>query len=254
MLLACMVGVAFSTILVGIANQTNVTMNKQNFAPGVTFGAVSAVGSFSGTQWAQIWATQWLETCIFAVYLCIFVTLAGDPAVAGALLGPMIIFNSLSISVDTADAGFQFFWYSRESRTRTSSLGGGAEARNEPTRDALAELAQPLTRILRPATTSAICEPPDPQRTPKNMLVAMWHSSELVRSIMFGTLSTRIGMHVGVHFLWFVVEVALFFAAHQVVLRRQAAAAAAKAAKEAAAAAPPAQAVVAAAADEAPKA
>ena len=172
LLLACMVGVAFATILVGIANKTNITMNAQNLAPGVTYGAAAtAQGFFSGSQWAQIWATQWMETAIFTVYLCIFVTLAGNPAVAGALLGPMIIFNSLSISVDTSDAGFQFFWYA-----------------------------------------------------------PMWHSAELVRNIMFGTLSSRVGMHVGVHWLWLIVEVALFFAAHQVVARREAAAAAARAA------------------------
>ena len=201
MLLSCMTGVAFATILVGIANQTNISKNAQNLAPGVSYGAVNAVGFFSGTQWAQVWATQWLETSIFAIYLCIAVTLAGNPAVAGALLGPMIIFNSVAISVDTSDVGFQFFYYA-----------------------------------------------------------PMWHSSELVRTILFGTLSSRVSMHVGVHFLWFLVEVALFFAAHHVVARRAAAAAAAKetaaaaeAAATAAAAAPSQAAVVDAPSAEASK-
>jgi hypothetical protein len=66
----------------------------------------------------------------------------------------------------------------------------------------------------------------------------MWHSSELVRFIMFGTLASRVGMHVGVHFLWLLVEFALFFGAHQVDARKKAAAAAAAAAKEVAAPAP----------------
>jgi len=179
MLLAMMVGVAYSTILVGIANKSNITLNGQSMVPGVTYGATTAQGSFSGSVWAQVWATQWLETGIFAVWLAIFVTLAGDPAVAGAFLGPMIIFNALSISVDVSDAGFQFFWYA-----------------------------------------------------------PMWHSSELVRYIMFGTLASRVGMHVGVHFLWLIVEVALFFGAHQVDARKKAAAAAAAAAKDAAVPAP----------------
>ena len=178
LLLACTVGIAFATIAVGIANKTNITMNAQNLAPGVAYGAVNAVGSFSGAQWAQLWATQWLETSIFAVWLCIFVTLAGDPAVAGALLGPMIIFNSVAISVDVSDVGFQFFYYA-----------------------------------------------------------PMWHSAELVRNIMFGTLSSRVGMHVGVHFLWLILEVALFVVAHLVVARRAEAAAKAKAAPAVAAAA-----------------
>ena len=89
LLLAMMVGVAYSTILIGIANKTNITMNGQSskyssqatqathptpypiyftFAvvPGVTYGASAAQGSFSGSIWAQVWATQWLETSIFA--------------------------------------------------------------------------------------------------------------------------------------------------------------------------------------------
>ena len=38
----------------------------------------------------------------------------------------------------------------------------------------------------------------------------MWHSSELIRNIMFGTLSSRVGMHVGVHFAWLVAELIAF--------------------------------------------
>jgi hypothetical protein len=170
-LLTCMVGVAFATILIGIANESNVTKNAQSFAPGVTYGATSAVGFFNGVHWAQCWTAAWLESLVFALYLCIAVAFVGDPAIAGALLGPMIIFNSLAVSVDTSDVGFQFFYYA-----------------------------------------------------------PMWHTSELVRNILFGTLSSRVGMHVGVMFLWLIVELALFFVVHMVVARRQAAAAAAKAA------------------------
>lgn len=42
----------------------------------------------------------------------------------------------------------------------------------------------------------------------------MWHEAELVRNILFGTLRTRVGMHVGVLFAWLVLEVLLFVALH----------------------------------------
>jgi hypothetical protein len=54
----------------------------------------------------------------------------------------------------------------------------------------------------------------------------MWHSSELLRNIMFGTLKSKVAMHVGIHFLWFIVETILFFLASVVEGKKAAAAAA----------------------------
>jgi hypothetical protein len=59
----------------------------------------------------------------------------------------------------------------------------------------------------------------------------MWHSSELLRNIMFGTLQSKVSMHVGIHFLWFLVETILFFFA-SIVEGKKAAAAAAAASKD----------------------
>lgn len=154
LLFSCMVGIAYSTILTGLARTHNLTKLSQHFpSPVITHGATYfANGDFDGNVWASVWATQWLESIIFALYLMTAAVAAGGPEIAGALLGPMIIFNSISLSVDVSDPGFKFFWYA-----------------------------------------------------------PMWHSSELVRNICFGTLSSRVGMHVGVHFAWAVLEVVLFF-------------------------------------------
>jgi hypothetical protein len=168
---ACMIGAAFATITIGLARSSNLTMLTSSNSPGVTYGATNAVGNFDGPIWARVWACQWLESSIFALYLCLFAVLAGGPEVAGALLGPMIIFNAISLNVDVSDPGYQFFWYA-----------------------------------------------------------PFWHSSELIRNIMFGTLSSRVGMHIGVHFLWFILESALFFFVHVRVAPRDAAARAASAA------------------------
>ena len=51
----------------------------------------------------------------------------------------------------------------------------------------------------------------------------MWHAAELVRFEMFGTLASRVPMHVGVLFLWLGVELPLFFAVHVRVAAREAA-------------------------------
>jgi len=164
---AGMVGVAFATIIIGIAGNNNLTMLNQTYVPGVTYGAANAVGTFTGSHWATIWAIIWMQTLVFVLWLAIFTTAAGDsPAPAGALLGPLIIFNAISISVDASDVGFQFFWYA-----------------------------------------------------------PFWHSSELIRNTLFGTLSNKVGMHVGVMFLWLIVELALFFGVN---IRVAAAAAAAR--------------------------
>lgn len=152
-LYACMVGVAFATIIVGIAGNNNLTMLNQNYEPGVTYGATNAVGTFTGSTWATVWAIIWMQTLVFVLWLAIFTTAAGDNKdVAGFFLGPLIIFNAISISVDVSDPGFQFFWYA-----------------------------------------------------------PFWHSSELIRNVFFGTLANKVGMHVGVMFLWLVVELTLFF-------------------------------------------
>lgn len=41
-----------------------------------------------------------------------------------------------------------------------------------------------------------------------------WHASELMRYILFGSLSSRVSMHVGVLFLWFGVELLAFVGLH----------------------------------------
>ena len=51
----------------------------------------------------------------------------------------------------------------------------------------------------------------------------MWHAAELVRYELFGTLSSRVSMHVGVLWLWVGVELPLFFAAHARAAVREAA-------------------------------
>jgi hypothetical protein len=57
-----------------------------------------------------------------------------------------------------------------------------------------------------------------------------WHASELMRYILFGSLSSRVSMHVGVLFLWLGVELLAFFGLHA---RLAAAEAAGKSAAEA---------------------
>lgn len=54
----------------------------------------------------------------------------------------------------------------------------------------------------------------------------MWHEAEIIRYVMFGSLRSRLGMHIGVLFLWLLVEAAVF-----VVVHVRKAAAAAQAAK-----------------------
>jgi hypothetical protein len=165
---SCMVGVAFSTILIGIAQTNNTGILSQNFAsPAITYGATSAASKFDGNVWAQTWALMWIQSAIFTLWLMIPSTIVGDPSPAGLLLAPMIIYNSISINVDVSDIGFQFFYWA-----------------------------------------------------------PMWHSSELLRNIMFGTLKSKVAMHVGIHFLWFIVETILFFLASVVEGKKAAAAAA----------------------------
>jgi len=171
---SCMVGVAFSTILIGIAQTNNTGILSQSFAsPLITSGANSAIKSFDGTVWAQTWALMWIQSAIFTLWLMIPSTLVGDPSPAGLLLAPMIIYNSIAVNVDVSDIGFQFFYWA-----------------------------------------------------------PMWHSSELLRNIMFGTLSTKVSMHVGIHFLWFLVETILFFGASFVEGKKAAAAAVSATTKE----------------------
>lgn len=171
---SCMVGVAFSTILIGIAQTNNTGLLSQSFAsPSITAGANSAIKSFDGNVWAQTWALMWIQSAIFTLWLMIPSTLVGDPSPAGLLLAPMIIYNSIAVNVDVSDIGFQFFYWA-----------------------------------------------------------PMWHSSELLRNIMFGTLSTKVSMHVGIHFLWFLVETILFFGASFVEGKKAAAAAVSATTKE----------------------
>jgi len=171
---SCMVGVAFSTILIGIAQTNNTGILSQTFAsPAITYGANSATKSFDGNVWAQTWALMWIQSAIFTLWLMIPSTLVGDPSPAGLLLAPMIIYNSIAVNVDVSDIGFQFFYWA-----------------------------------------------------------PMWHSSELLRNIMFGTLQSKVSMHVGIHFLWFLVETILFFFASIVEGKKAAAAAAAAASKD----------------------
>ena len=68
-----------------------------------------------------------------------------------------------------------------------------------------------------------------------------WHAAELIRNHLFGTLATRVSMHVGVLWAWFFAELPLFFLAHAKAAAREAAA-------KAAAAGPPVVAPAAAAA------
>ena len=83
---------------------------------------------------------------------------------------PLQIFNSISLSTDVSNPGYQFFYYA-----------------------------------------------------------PFWHSSEIIRNIMFGTLSSRLSMHVGIHWLWLGVELLAFGAAHARAARAEAAARAAAA-------------------------
>ena len=165
LLLSCMIGGAFSTMLVGLAQTNNLGLLAKNYVSGVTFSATAA-STFGGSVWAQIWATQWLESAIFALWLCLPAA-AGLVQAAPALLAPLIIYNSISVNVDVSDAGFKFFYYA-----------------------------------------------------------PMWHSSEIIRNVLFGTLPTKLSMHVGVHWLWFGVEVILFLLIGSVAAKRKAAAAA----------------------------
>lgn len=166
LLFSCMIGVAFSTMLVGLAQTNNLGLLSKNYVTGVTYSAPAAASSFGGSVWAQIWATQWLESAIFALWLCLPAA-AGILPAAPALLAPLIIYNSISVNVDVSDGGYKFFWYA-----------------------------------------------------------PMWHSSEIIRNVLFGTLPTKLSMHVGIHWLWFGVEVFLFLFIGVVAAKRKAAAAA----------------------------
>ena len=203
--LCAFVSAAYTTALVGLANDNNLTRLNIGMVPGVAFGSPNMVGFWGGAVWAQIWACQWLMMLVLALWLAVFATLAGGPAVAAALLAPMIvsvlwgrcaalpahsphsiyfetppaslytilpqIFNSISLSTDVSNPGYQFFYYA-----------------------------------------------------------PFWHSSEIVRFVMFGTLSSRLSMHVGIHWLWLGLELLAFGAAHARAARAAAAAAAAAAA------------------------
>lgn len=151
---AAFLAAAFTTILIGVSRNWNTTMLQPVYAPGVTYGAIHANGIFDGNRWAQIWAIQWLQCLVFALWLSLPCIL-GKVQLAATLLAPMIIFNALSVNIDIADAGFQFFYYA-----------------------------------------------------------PFWHTSEVMRFVLFGSLSTRVGMHVGVLVGWLVIELILFIAAH----------------------------------------
>lgn len=208
-MLSCTIGAAFATILIGLAQTNNLGLLNKNLVSGVTYGATAA-SSFSGSVWAQLWACQWIEASIFALWLCIPAQLNMLPA-AAALLAPLIIYNSLSVNTDLSDVGYQFFYYA-----------------------------------------------------------PMWHSNEIMRNILFGTLSSRLSMQcvlrrdpccseararrcvrakltayipalspflprsIGIHWLWFLVETISFFAAGAIGAKRKAAAEAAASAAKAA--------------------
>jgi hypothetical protein len=169
-LLTATVTAAYATALIGLANSHNLTQLSASLAPGVAYGSPNMVGAFSGPMWAQVWACQWLMMLVLALWLALAAALAGTPAIAAALLAPMIIFNSISLNTDVSDPGYKFFYYA-----------------------------------------------------------PFWHSSEAVRSIMFGTLASRLPMHIGIHFLWLGVELLALAAVHLRGARAEAAAAAAAA-------------------------
>jgi len=269
LLITCMIGVAYATILIGIGNASNITKNAQNLAPGVTFGATGAAGFFSGAQWAQLWSLAWLESLVFALYLCIPVVFLGDPAIAGALLGPMIVRAALRRrreergrapshrATRRTQTSFRRFSTASPSPPTRATLASSSSVGNNMGRNGRGSCAKPRRQcrcVFAESTATRNAHliahlPPLSLSLRRADYAPMWHTGELVRTIMFGTLTTRVGMHVGVLFLWLIVELALFIGAHVIVARRQAAAAAAKAVAVAAPPAPAAAAAPAAVAD-----
>jgi hypothetical protein len=58
----------------------------------------------------------------------------------------------------------------------------------------------------------------------------MWHAAEIIRNILFDTLSSRRAMHIGVLFAWLILQVSLLFVCSIIFAKKTAAAAAAAAA------------------------
>lgn len=201
LLLSCTVAAAFATIVAGLSQQDNLMRLAQTLAPGVTHGATGNA-ALSGSQWAAMWACQWIEMSVFALWLALPAVVFGSPATAAALLAPLIIFNSISVNVDVSDAGYQFFYYAPFWHRCVGVCVCVRES----------VCVRVCTRVHTDNQTTPT--PPHPD------------SSELIRNICFGTLASRVDMHVGVHWLWFLVELVLFFAAHIVVAMKAAAAAA----------------------------
>jgi hypothetical protein len=70
-----------------------------------------AVYTANGVMWAQMWATQWLLMLNFAYWFGGLGIALGSPTGVPAFLFVTVLWNATSYLVDTANTGYQFFWW-----------------------------------------------------------------------------------------------------------------------------------------------
>ena len=180
-----------------------------------------------GDMWARVWVTFWVLQMVFTFYLGAAAALAGPDAVPVFFLF-MLLSNIIGgWNTDLADFGC-------EGRSRAEACPRAAPRRPPAPVHARARATRPAHCARSP--THAPLATADIAFS----CTGMYHATSLLRNVLFGSNSSRVGLNVGVLLMWLVVDAALFAAA-TLWRGRQMAVAAAKATAgvRAAAAAPP---------------